>query len=85
MNQGNSAIVQISPRGQLTLPAKVRKALGVEPGDNLVIHVEDGRAIVQLAVVVPVERYSKERIREFEKASSMSPPEIKRARRKWRL
>ena len=85
MNRGNSALVHLSPRGQLTLPARVRKALGVEGGDDLVILIEEGRAILEPAVVVPIERYSGERIRDFEKASRMSPQEIKKARRKWRL
>ena len=85
MNRGNSALVHLSPRGQLTLPARVRKALGVEGGDDLVILIEEGRAILEPAVVLPIERYSEERIRDFEKASRMSPQEIKKARRKWRL
>jgi len=85
MNRSTSAHIQLSPRGQVTLPARVRKALGIEPGDDLVILVEEGRAILEPAVVVPIERYSEERIREFERASRMSAQEIKKARRKWRL
>lgn len=85
MNRDTSAHVQLSPRGQLTLPAKVRRALGLEPGDDLVVFVEEGRAILEPAVVVPIERYGAERIREFQKAARMSPEEIKKARRKWRL
>ena len=85
MKRTGQAVVHLSPRGQLTLPIRVRKALGVEGGDDLVIVVEAGRAILEPAVIMPVERYSEERSREFEKASRMSPQEIKRARRKWRL
>jgi antitoxin PrlF len=77
--------VQLSPRGQVTLPAPVRKALGLEPGDNLVISVEGDRAVLEPAVVVPIERYTEERVREFEDAARLSPDEIQKARRKWRL
>lgn len=77
------AVVQVSPRGGLTLPADVRRALGVHAGDTLVVTVEDGRILLQPAVVVPVERYSDERVREFGEAAKMSPAEIGKARRKW--
>jgi AbrB family looped-hinge helix DNA binding protein len=78
-------VVQLSPRGQITLPGPVRKALGLEPGDNLVVSVEGERAVIEPAVVVPIERYTAERTREFEEAGRMSPDEIRKARRKWRL
>ena len=79
------SIVELSARGQLTLPAAVRKALGVEPGDPLVVTIHEGKAILEPAVVVPIERYTNERIREFERASRMSAEELRKARRKWRL
>jgi bifunctional DNA-binding transcriptional regulator/antitoxin component of YhaV-PrlF toxin-antitoxin module len=63
----------------------VRRALGLEPGDNLVISVEGDRAVLQPAVVVPIERYTDERTGEFDEAARMSPDEIRKARRKWRL
>ena len=78
-------VVQLSPRGQITLPGPVRKALGLEPGDNLVVSVDGGRAVIEPAVVVPIERYTEERTREFTEAARMTPEEVRRARRKWRL
>jgi AbrB family looped-hinge helix DNA binding protein len=78
-------VVQLSPRGQITLPGPVRKALGLEPGDNLVVSVDGDRAVLEPAVVVPIERYTEERTREFEAAARMSPDEVRKARRKWRL
>jgi AbrB family looped-hinge helix DNA binding protein len=81
----SSSVVQLSPRGQVTLPAPVRKALGLEPGDNLVISVEGDRAVLEAAVVVPIERYTEERTRDFEEAARLSTDEIRKARRKWRL
>ena len=78
-------VVQLSPRGQITLPGPVRKALGLEPGDNLVVSVEGERAVIEPAVVVPIERYTAERTEQFEEAARMSPDEVRKARRKWRL
>ena len=37
----------VGPKGQVTLPAEVRKQLGIEPKDKVVIEVEDGTAIVR--------------------------------------
>ncbi len=37
---------QISKRGQITLPADVRKALGLKPGDTLVVRLEAGRIVL---------------------------------------
>jgi AbrB family looped-hinge helix DNA binding protein len=85
MRRASTDVVQVSPRGQVTLPASVRRALGLEPGDNLVISVEGDRAVLQPAVVVPIERYTDERTSEFDEAARMSPDEIRKARRKWRL
>ena len=85
MRRAPADVVQISPRGQVTLPAAVRKALGLEPGDSLVVSVEGERAVLQPAVVVPIERYTAERTREFEDAARMSPDEVRKARRKWRV
>jgi antitoxin PrlF len=78
-------VVQLSPRGQITLPGPVRRALGLEPGDNLVVSVDGERVVIEPAVVVPIERYTAERTKEFEESARMSPDEIRKARRKWRL
>ena len=85
MRRSSANVVQLSPRGQITLPGPVRKALGLEPGDDLVVSVDGGRAVIEPAVVVPIERYTEERTREFAEAGRMAPEEVRVARRKWRL
>ena len=78
-------IVQLSSRGQITLPASVRRELGVRSGDPLVVSVEDGRIVLQPAVVVPVELYSDDRLDEFEQNSALSPDELVKAKEAWDL
>ncbi|WP_215882825.1 AbrB/MazE/SpoVT family DNA-binding domain-containing protein [Acidithiobacillus sulfurivorans] len=74
---------QISPRGQITLPADTRKRLGLKPGDTLLIHLEGGRIILDPAVVLPVEIYDEERIAAFAEASAMTQEELMQAKARW--
>ena len=78
-------LVQVSPRGGLTLPADLRRQAGVRPGDTLVVTVEDGRIVLQPAVVLPVERYTDERIRDFREAADLTEGQVAEARAKWGL
>lgn len=48
----------VSARGQLTLPAKLRKRLGIEPGGVVVAEEKDGALVLRPAAVVPVRMYS---------------------------
>lgn len=44
---GASAQVTASPDGRITIPAPVRRAAGIEPGQRLVAYVEDGRVVLE--------------------------------------
>lgn len=78
-------ISQVSPRGQVTLPASVRKALGLKPGDILLVEVEEGRVVLEPARVLPLEVYTEERIEEFNQAAQASEQELAEFRRAWGL
>lgn len=78
-------LVQLSPRGQLTLPSEVRASLGLTGGDTLVVTVEDGRIVLTRAVVLPVETYDDERIAEFREATELTPDQVAEARARWGL
>lgn len=78
-------ISQISSRGQVTLPASVRKALGLKPGDALLIEVEDGRVVLEPALVLPIEHYTDQRIQEFAQANQVSEEELEAFRKAWGL
>jgi len=43
----SKAHVTASPDGRVTIPAPVRRAAGIEPGQRLVAYVEDGRVILE--------------------------------------
>ena len=45
--------VLISNRGQIVLPAAVRRALGLRPGMRVHVQVEGGKATVTPALVAP--------------------------------
>lgn len=57
----------VSGRGQITLPAKLRKRLGIEPGGILIAEEKDGALVLRPAMVMPVEIYSDEDIARWAK------------------
>jgi AbrB family looped-hinge helix DNA binding protein len=58
-------ILTPTDRGVLTLPAKLRKALGIRPGQPLIAEATPEGLLLRPAVTLPVEIYTDERIREF--------------------
>ena len=60
----------ISGRGVITLPAKLRRALGLKPDDLLIAEITSEGLLLRPAVPMPIELYTDERIREFDEAES---------------
>ena len=60
----------ITSRGVVTLPAKLRQALGLKTDDQLIAETTPEGLLLRLAVTLPVEIYSDERIREFDEAEA---------------
>jgi AbrB family looped-hinge helix DNA binding protein len=81
----SSDVTQLSSRGTVTLPAALRRELGLAEGDVLTVKVSDGAIVLTPAVLTEVEAYTDERIREFESAANMSEDELSAARRAWRV
>ncbi len=44
--------VQLGAQGRLVIPAKLRKALGLKPGDRLIARQEDDRLVLEKAGAV---------------------------------
>ena len=60
------ASVIVTGRGVISLPAKLRKAAGIKPNDQLIAETTPDGILLRPAVTLAVEIYSDDRIREFE-------------------
>jgi AbrB family looped-hinge helix DNA binding protein len=60
------ATVTITSRGVITLPAKLRQALGLKADDHLIAETTAEGLLLRPAVTLPVEIYTAEREREFD-------------------
>lgn len=47
----------VSPKGQVTLPAEIRRVLGIKPKDKVVIRLEDGKVEITPAASPLEESY----------------------------
>ena len=59
------ATVTITSRGVITLPAKLRQALGLKADDHLIAETTPDGLLLRPAVAMPVEMYTQERLQEF--------------------
>jgi len=58
--------VMVTSRGVITLPAKLRQALGLKADDILIAETTADGLLLRLSVTLPVEIYSDARVREFD-------------------
>lgn len=42
-----TSVVTIGPQGRVVIPAAVRRRLGVAPGDELIVSVDDDRLVLE--------------------------------------
>jgi AbrB family looped-hinge helix DNA binding protein len=64
------ATVTINSRGVVTLPVKLREALGLKADDQLIAETTPEGLLLRPAVTLPVEIYTPEREREFDAAEA---------------
>jgi AbrB family looped-hinge helix DNA binding protein len=62
------ANVTITSRGVITLPAKIRQALGLKADDHLIAETTPEGLLLRPALTMPVEMYTDARVREFDAA-----------------
>ena len=60
----------ITGRGVITLPAKLRQAMGLCADDQLIAETTPEGLLLRPAVTLPIELYSDERLREFDEAEA---------------
>ncbi|MGH8315877.1 MAG: AbrB/MazE/SpoVT family DNA-binding domain-containing protein [Steroidobacterales bacterium] len=71
----------LSNRGVVTLPAKLRRALGLKADDQLIAETTAEGLLLRPAVTLPVELYSAKRVREFDEAEAQLAKVLKRRHR----
>ena len=64
------ATVTVTGRGVITLPDKLREALGIKRGDQLLAEATPQGILLRPAVSLPVEIYTDDRVREFDQAEA---------------
>ena len=69
----------LSSRGLITLPAKLRQALGLKADDQLIAETTPEGILLRPAVTLPLELYSPQRLQEFEAAESELAAVMQRA------
>ena len=71
----------VTDRGTITLPAKLRRQLGIKADDQLIAEATPDGLLLRPAVTLPVEMYSDARIAEFD-AAEVELGEVLRRKRK---
>ncbi len=75
----NTAFVndaRVMSKGQVTIPKKVRAALGIDTGDRVTFIVENGTVQVVNSAVYALQRFQKQMSGEAEKAGFLSEEDV---------
>lgn len=62
--------ITMTSRGVITLPVKLRQALGLKADDQLIAETTPQGLLLRPAVTLPLELYTEERVREFDQAEA---------------
>jgi antitoxin PrlF len=73
-----TATVTINQRGNLTLPAAIRKEMGLSPNDQMIAEITEEGILLRPAITMPLEIYTDERIAEFEQEEARLAEVLKR-------
>ncbi|MBI5446997.1 MAG: AbrB/MazE/SpoVT family DNA-binding domain-containing protein [Deltaproteobacteria bacterium] len=65
----------VSDRGQITLPASLRKKLGIRGGDLLIAEERPGELVLRPAAVVELEVWSDEQVAAWDEEDRLSEAE----------
>ena len=68
-------VLTVSSRGQITLPAEMRRHLGIEPGGAVIVEDCGGELRLKPATLLEVELYSDEDIAAWDQADALSEQE----------
>ena len=68
----------VSDRGQITLPATIRKKYGIKGGSALIIEERNNELLLKPAAIMEMDIYSDEQIAEWDKADQITDSERER-------
>ncbi len=68
----------VSGRGQITLPAGMRKPLGIAPGSAVIVEERDGELMLKPAAVLSIDTYSDVQITDWDREDVLSADERQR-------
>ncbi|MGK5088496.1 AbrB/MazE/SpoVT family DNA-binding domain-containing protein [Bdellovibrionota bacterium FG-2] len=72
----------VSSRGQVTLPAGLRKKLGIKDGGVVTVEEQEGKLILRPAEIFEIETYKDQEIQEWTKEDQLTPNARKMIRQK---
>ena len=58
--------ITLNSRGVITLPAKIRHAMGFQANDQLIAEITSQGLLLRPTVTLPLEMYTPERVQEFD-------------------
>ena len=67
----------VSTRGQITLPADIRKQFGIKSGEPVIIEDRNGELVLKPAAVLAVEMYSPEQVAKWDQQDQLSDAQRK--------
>jgi antitoxin PrlF len=65
----------VSSRGQITLPARIRRRLGIQAGGVVAADERDGELVLRPAIVMELDAYSDADIRQWNEEDHLAPGE----------
>ena len=74
--------IVVSGRGQITLPASMRRRLGIKAGGVLVVEDREGELVLRPAAVVELDSYTDEEVVRWEREDRLAPGERSRILKK---
>ena len=70
-----SETLVVSSRGQITLPAALRKRLGIKGGDVVILEDRGNEVVLKPGVVLEIQHYSDEEIAQWDAEDKLSDQE----------
>jgi len=70
-----SETLVVSSRGQITLPAALRKRLGIKSGDVVILEDRGNEVVLKPGIVLEIQHYSDEQIAQWDAEDKLSEKE----------